>query len=95
MKRPREPLYLARRNYRGRRAMDMSRLLPFLGLFLMMLVLFTRETGGQPRLVEQVVYIFVVWFVLIAAAFLLAARLRRHQDETQDQTRAEASDDRL
>jgi hypothetical protein len=25
----------------------------------------------------------------------LAARLRRHQEETQDPTRAEASDDRL
>jgi len=32
---------------------------------------------------------------LAVIAFLLAARLRRHQEETQDPTRAEASDDRL
>lgn len=76
MKPPRQPLYLARQSYRRRRMMDAARLLPILGLFLLMLPLFwvaraepTMGTAGAG------LYMFTVWLVLIVAAFVVARRL--------------------
>jgi hypothetical protein len=76
MRRPRAPLFLARRAYRQRRLMDAARLLPLVGLFLFLLPIF-----WQPARTEAAdtapggLYIFIVWALLIAGCGAIAARL--------------------
>jgi peptidoglycan/LPS O-acetylase OafA/YrhL len=71
MRRPRQPLFLARATYRRRRLRDAARLLPVVGVFLLVLPLFWPE-GGAGR---AVIFVFVVWALLIALAALLAPGL--------------------
>jgi hypothetical protein len=59
------------------RILDAARLLPILGVFLLMppiITLFARDIdiGGVPLIV---VYVFATWLALIACAALLARRL--------------------
>jgi hypothetical protein len=76
VKRPRQPLFLARDSYRRRRAMDVVRLLPFLGLFLMMLPLLWMDGAGTGEATaREGLYLFGVWAGLILAAAFLARRL--------------------
>lgn len=75
MKRPRNPTFLARQSYRRRRVRDSARLLPILGLFLFMLPLLGGPEG-ETRSAVQLVYMFVCWFGMIGAAFVLARLLR-------------------
>jgi uncharacterized membrane protein YozB (DUF420 family) len=79
MKRPSRPLFLARESYWHRRLMDASALLPILGLLLFMMPLLwsLSPAGERPGLAAQTVYLFVVWFALVAAAALISARLAR------------------
>ncbi|GAB4258830.1 MAG: hypothetical protein Kow0013_01010 [Pararhodobacter sp.] len=75
MKRPRPPLFLERDTYRRRRLMDGARVLPVLGLVLMLLpVLWTQ--GGRMGTAGEAVYLFGLWLALIVAAALLAGPLR-------------------
>jgi peptidoglycan/LPS O-acetylase OafA/YrhL len=71
MRRPRQPLFLARATYRRRRLRDAARLLPVVGVFLLVLPLFWPE-GGAGR---AVIFVFMVWALLIAFAALLAPGL--------------------
>ena len=68
----RAPLFLARAVYRRRRLRDAARLLPFLGVLLLLLPALGRE-GGRGS--EAAIYVFAVWAVLILAAALLAPGL--------------------
>lgn len=70
------PLFLARRSYRRRRLMDAARLLPVLGVVLILLpglwhpaetVVSDTGRGG--------LYLFAVWIALIVAAFAIARGL--------------------
>lgn len=70
---PNRPLFLARAVYRRRRLRDAARLLPILGLLLLMLPALGQESGDHRR---YAVYLFATWAGLIAAASLLAPGLR-------------------
>lgn len=86
MRRPRPPLFLARAVYRIRRLRDAARLLPVVGLFLMLMPLLWGGTdgsgngggnGGGIGGGGAVVFVFVVWALLIAGAALLAPALEQ------------------
>lgn len=77
MRRPRPPLFLARAVYRIRRLRDAARLLPVVGLFLMLLPLLWGGDRGSDRGGGAVVFVFVVWALLIAGAALLAPALEQ------------------
>lgn len=82
MRRPQQPLYLARESYRRRRAMDAVRVLPFLGLFLFMLPLMWDDTTGPGRSTAfEGLYLYVVWAGLILAAAALVRRLPDRQED--------------
>ena len=67
--------FLERRSYRRRRLMDAVRLLPIVGLMLLMLPLFWPSVPDDGTtaiaMSTAVVYVFFVWLVLICAAFAL------------------------
>ncbi|MGJ8585607.1 MAG: hypothetical protein ACSHXD_16060 [Marinosulfonomonas sp.] len=69
---PSTPVFLARKGYRLRRAMDAARFLPVLGAFLFILPLLWQ--GGLTG--QGVIYLFVIWFVLIVLAAILARILK-------------------
>ena len=86
MRRPRRPLFLARAPYRRRRLRDAARLLPVLGLLLLLLPLLWSP-GAEVRLTAgDVTYFFVVWALLIAVAAAFAPGLRTGdgRDEEED-----------
>ncbi|MBH1973655.1 MAG: hypothetical protein I8H94_01095 [Rhodobacteraceae bacterium] len=90
MRGQRPPLFLARAVYRRRRLRDAARLLPLMGVFLLLLPLLwsdgTAESAGQDW-----TYIFGIWAVLIALAAALAPGLAASDPEgAQD----EAGEDR-
>ncbi|MEL6564455.1 MAG: hypothetical protein AAF822_13735 [Pseudomonadota bacterium] len=66
-------VFLERRSYRRRRMMDAVRLLPVLGAMLLMLPLFWPSGAGPAdeaiAMSTAVIYVFVVWLILICAAF--------------------------
>lgn len=75
---PGGPLFLARAVYRRRRLRDAARLLPVVGLLLMLLPALGRDTAGDVR---DGIYLFVLWALLIAAAAVLAPGLSAHDSE--------------
>ena len=90
----REPLFLARQTYRRRRVADAARLLPLLGVLLLLLPLLSSGQDGDTgaagvQTSRGGIYIFLVWAGLIGAASLLARPLsgRDPQPDTQPETR--------
>ncbi|WP_347310255.1 hypothetical protein [Defluviimonas sp. SAOS-178_SWC] len=76
MKAQTPPKFLAHRSYRRRRMIDAARLLPLLGLFLILLPILWRPAATpEPDTAPGGVYLFAVWLFLIAVAFVLARRL--------------------
>ena len=82
MRRPKTPLFLARAVYRRRRLRDAARLLPLLGLFLLLLPLMWGEPSGKGA-GQTVVYVFAAWGTLIALAAYLAPGLARPEGEAE------------
>lgn len=82
MRRPKQPLFLARAVYRKRRLRDAARMLPVFGFVLLIPVLWNVSARGW-------IYVFAVWFGLILAAGLLARRLGQDNEEM----RRDASED--
>ncbi len=73
MTRPRQPRFLARQNYRRRRLIDAARLLPVVGLVLILVpILWQPAHTPEPDTARGGIYLFAVWVVLIVAALLLA-----------------------
>ena len=73
MRRPSAPLFLARDVYRKRRLRDAARLVPILGMFLLILPVFwshKAQTAGADW-----VYVLAIWAGLIGLAALLAPGL--------------------
>lgn len=82
--------------------MDAARLLPVLGLFLMLMPLLWQSDGGARSLGGQLVYLFGLWALLILAAYLLSGRLSRADDDLNSASKPaptefnhEAPDDQL
>lgn len=72
------PLFLARRAYRERRALDAARLLPFAGAVLFALpVTWSGNPFRAGPTAAGGLYLFAVWAGLIVAAALFSRRLRR------------------
>jgi uncharacterized membrane protein (DUF4010 family) len=91
MRRPVAPLFLARAVYRRRRLRDAARLLPILGLFLLLLPLMWGEPSGKGA-GQTVVYVFVVWVLLVGLAAYLAPGLARPETETEPRDAREGDD---
>lgn len=76
MKPPRNQMFVERRAYRLRRIMDGARMLPLLGLVMVILPLLWAPTdGGSRNLAGDAIYIFAIWAALILAARALASGL--------------------
>ena len=86
-------MFVARRRYRLRRARDAARLLPVLGLVLIMIVPL-RVAADAGGIVGHLGYVFGVWAGLIVAALILSRHLSAALAEA-DETGREAGDDRL
>jgi hypothetical protein len=69
------PLFLERGNYRQRRLGDAARLLPLLGVVLVLIPLMWGDAGDAPQS-GRWIYIFAIWAGLIGLAAVLAHRLR-------------------
>jgi hypothetical protein len=76
MRRPRRPLFLARAPYRRRRLRDAARLLPVVGLLLLILPLFWTAEARVALRSGDVIWFFLVWAALIALAAAFAPGLR-------------------
>ena len=68
MARPKPLIFLARASYRRRRLRDAARLLPILGLFLLLLPLLWTQSARVNLSSGDVIYFFLVWVGLIAVA---------------------------
>ena len=86
MRRPRRPLFLARATYRRRRLRDAARLLPVLGVLLLLVPLLWTPESEVALGSGDVAYFFLVWFGLIAMAAAIARGLRSGDgsDEEED-----------
>jgi peptidoglycan/LPS O-acetylase OafA/YrhL len=84
MRRPRRPLFLDRAPYRRRRLRDAARLLPVLGLFLLLLPLFWTPKSGVALSANDVIYFFLVWLCLILLAAAFAPGLSKSEGANED-----------
>jgi hypothetical protein len=73
------PLFLERRSYRARRAMDAVRFWPVIGVVLWMMPLLWpgAEEADPVPMSEALIYLFGVWIVLILGSCALWWLLRR------------------
>jgi hypothetical protein len=82
---PVRPLFLAPEGYRTRRLRDAARLLPLVGLFLFLLpILWHPAATPEPDTAGIGLWLFAVWFGLIAGAAALARRLAAARPEAGD-----------
>lgn len=82
MKEPTNTVFLERKSYRKRRMMDAARMLPLIGVVLVLIPLFwARDDRGTS---VALIYYFGVWLLLIAAAAVLSWRLGDADAETGD-----------
>ncbi|MFN3724581.1 MAG: hypothetical protein ACK4VZ_16295 [Paracoccaceae bacterium] len=79
-----QPLFLRPASYRLRRRRDAARLLPVVGLFLMLLpVLWAPQDTFRRDTAPDGIYLFVIWAGLIVLA-LLVSRSLNTSDEGDD-----------
>jgi hypothetical protein len=86
MRQPKRALFLARAPYRRRRLRDAARLLPVLGLLMLLLPLLWTKDAQMSLSARDVIYFFAVWLFLIALAAAFASGLRGGDgtDEEED-----------
>lgn len=85
------PLFLAKGVYRRRRLRDAARLLPILGVFLLLLPLLWGAADGKGA-DRTVVYVFGIWGLLIAFAAYLAPSLARPENDEPPLVRPDPPD---
>ena len=88
MKEPNPLPFLARPGYRRRRLIELIRLIPFVGLlFFLLPMLWATGRGDEiSNTSNGWLYLFAVWFLLIAGAAALA---RRHDRAWEEEDREE------
>lgn len=86
MSRQPTPVFLQRASYRQRRLRDAAKLMPVLGLILLVLpIAWSSAPSGEPANSDRVVYIFGVWIMLIVLTAIFASRMRADPvDERED-----------
>ncbi|MEL0122075.1 MAG: hypothetical protein VW728_05585 [Paracoccaceae bacterium] len=87
------PTYLPRKSYRARRLVDAAKLMPYLAVLLWMLPMLWQGEDANLRVSRIILYIFGVWFFLIATQIVINFFLNRvskevdwpleHQDKNQ------------
>lgn len=85
MRRPRRPLFLARAPYRRRRLRDAARILPVLGVFLLLMPLLWAPEARMALTAQDVIYFFAVWLCLIVVAAAFAPGLSRGEGADEDE----------
>ncbi|MGL4281661.1 MAG: hypothetical protein ACRCS0_14960 [Albidovulum sp.] len=86
------PLFLARKSYRRRRMTDAARLLPIVGVFLILMpILWQPAITPAPDTGYGVAYLFIVWTLLILAARVISHFVAGRADASEDA--AEGGDD--
>ena len=84
--------FLERSSYRQRRMRDAARMLPVLAVVLMLLpLMWPRETAEQSATSAGIIYLFSLWLVLIALAFILG-RVLKFSDGAADQPERASGD---
>lgn len=93
-----QAMFLERESYRRRRLMDVARLLPLFGVFLLMIPLLWSgsdpagvtegQTGAMP-MSKAITYIFAVWAALIAASLLFGIAARHWSGDEHPQKRGQ------
>lgn len=82
----RPPIFLPPAGYRQKRVRDAARLLPILGVGLLLLPLLwtpSRTEGGVGN-AAALLYVFAVWAGLIAGAYALSRVLRPDDEEVRE-----------
>ena len=84
---PVRPVFLAASSYRQKRIRDAARLLPAVGVILLLLVPLLWTRSGEPAGVSNsgaLLYVFGVWAALILAAAFLSRVLRPDEEEASE-----------
>ena len=82
MRRPVEPVFLARQSYRRRRLGDAARLFPIVGLVMFLLPLLW---AGEARTSGGLIYVFAVWAGLIFVISRVSRRLIESEPGREDE----------
>ncbi len=87
MARPPRPVFLARSNYRRKRLRDAARLLPVMGMALLLVPLLWIRSGspGGVGNAAALLYVFGIWAALIGLAFLLSGWLLADGEEGEEE----------
>lgn len=85
MARVKPPLFLARAPYRRRRLRDAARLLPVVGMFLLLVPLLWTPEAEVSLSSADVVYFFAVWLILIGLAAAFAPGLRADEQQPEEE----------
>ena len=80
-----QALFLERQSYRRRRLVDVARLLPLLGVLLLLVPLLWPVKGGGSgtSMSTAITYVFAVWAMLIIGAALFGIAARRWGGDTR------------
>lgn len=74
----RAPLFYERKAYQSRRLMDAARVLPFVGVVLVLVpLLWSPQSTPAPDTAQGGLYLFSIWGILVIATFALARRLSK------------------
>ena len=85
MSAPKQPVFLERRTYRRRRLRDAARLLPVLGVLLLLVpLLWSSGDDAATGTARGFIYVFAVWLGLIVVAGLLSRRLAEPERPGQE-----------
>lgn len=86
MSRERPPVFLERRSYRRRRLTDAARLLPVIGVLLVLIpLLWTNGARAEPVLTSHaMIYFFGLWLGFCILAFFLSRKLGPEEQDTDD-----------
>lgn len=85
MSRKRPSLFVERETYRRRRMLDGARLLPILGVALLLLPVLWRSPEGQGLPTTYLMgYIFGIWLLLTLGAAALSGYLATTPDDDED-----------